>query len=295
MTTLVIIGNGFDIWNGLLTSYWHFHEEYSDSLEEHIQYFDDFCDVDAEWSNFEESLGSFNQDNFHDNAVLQPSLEEMAEDRKLLYGFEDEILNKKDELVDEITKAFHSWISSVDVNMAKKLIEFPECYKFINFNYTTILQDIYLVPESNILHIHGKVKKKLFFGHGLGNDSSGSVSEKTDPWFEQSQRDVSSVRGVFHKPVDEILERNKSQLEGYGDVKEIVVIGHSINDIDMPYFQCILDAYPNAEWQNYNHENLDEGIDEVTETHYKLIRAGVPKDRLTSSSSEALKAIYSVA
>ncbi|MEZ8777438.1 AbiH family protein [Vibrio splendidus] len=295
MTTLVIIGNGFDIWNLLPTSYWHFHNQYNGSLEEHIQYFDDFCDVDAEWANFEESLGSFNQDNFHDNAALQPSLEEMADDRTLLYGFEDEISNKREELVDDITNTFNRWIGSVKVNAATKLIELPKSFKFINFNYTTTLQDVYEVPDENILHIHGNVQRNIIFGHGRGSSSSRSGLESDEPWFEESQRSVSSVSEVFHKPVDEILERNRSQLEGYGDVTDIVVIGHSINDIDIPYFQCVLNAYPDAVWKNYNYENLDEGIDAVTETHDKLIRAGVSEEKLTSSSSEALKTIYSVA
>ena len=294
MTTLVIIGNGFDIWNGLPTKYWNFYDQYRDSIEDHIQYFDDFCDVDSEWMNFEESLGSFNQDNFHDNAAWQPSLEEMADDHTLLLGFEDEITNKKEELVDDITKAFEAWINSVDVNMATKLIEFSESFKFINFNYTTVLQDIYGIPEDNILHIHGKVKKNIVFGHGCSNNLSKSISGNDEPWFEESQRNASSVFGVFHKPVDEILEYYRHKIEGYGDVTNIVVIGHSINDIDIPYFQCILNAYPNAEWQNYNYENLDEAKDAIAETHHKLIQAGVLEEKLTSNTYEVLKTIYSV-
>ncbi|HCG9808080.1 TPA: bacteriophage abortive infection AbiH family protein [Vibrio parahaemolyticus] len=295
MTTLVIIGNGFDIWNFLPTSYWHFYDQYSGSLEEHIQYFDDFCDVDAEWANFEESLGSFNQDNFHDNATLQPSLEEMADDHKLLYGFEDEISNKREELVGDITNAFNTWIASVDVNEATKLIEMPTSFKFINFNYTTTLQDVYGVPDDNILHIHGKVRRNVIFGHSHKSTASSNGVERDEPWFEESQRSVSSISDLFHKPVDEILERNRSHLEGYGDVTDIVVIGHSVNDIDLPYFQYILNTYPDAEWKNFNYENLDEDIDAVTETHERLLRAGVPEEKLTSNSSEALKTIYPLA
>ncbi|MBF4243378.1 AbiH family protein, partial [Vibrio anguillarum] len=41
MTTLVIIGNGFDIQNGLPTSYWHFHQNHHDDLNEHFVFFPD--------------------------------------------------------------------------------------------------------------------------------------------------------------------------------------------------------------------------------------------------------------
>lgn len=244
MTTIVILGNGFDIWHSLPTSYWHFYDQYGSSLEDHTHYFDDFCAIDREWANFEESLGSFDQDSFHDNVAWQPSLDELADNPSSLYGFHDEITIKKDELVDDITNAFKEWISSVDVNSATKLIGIPASFRFINFNYTTTLQDVYDIPEHNILHIHGKVRRNIIFGHGRQKNSFESHEESDQPWFEESQRDAASVSNVFHKPVDEILERHKPQILKYGDVTDIVVIGHSINDIDIPYFECLINAYP---------------------------------------------------
>ncbi len=294
MSTLFIIGNGFDIWNRLPTSYGSFNEEYKEHLDEHIHYFDDFCDIDSEWSNFEESLGSFNQDNFHDNAAMQPSLEELGDEPKLLYGYEDEITIKKEELVDDITNAFRGWIRSVDVNLATKLMHFYLPAFFINFNYTTTLQDVYNVPNSKILHIHGKVGREIVFGHGRNIGSTSNSRERDKPWFHETSKEVAQVLGVFHKPVADILERNRATLEGYGNVENIVVIGHSINEIDIPYFQCILNAYPDANWQNYNYENIDEGIDEVSETHYKLLALGVSEELLVSHSSDRLKERYPV-
>lgn len=292
MTTLVILGNGFDIWHNLPTSYWYFYNQYSDSLEEHTNYFTDFCSSDMEWANFEESLGSFEPDSFHGNAAWQPSLGEMADKPSLLYGFQDEIASKKDDLVGDIKNTFKEWVRSIDVSKASKLIDLPESFKFISFNYTTTLQSIYGILENNILHIHGKVRGNIVFGHG--KKTSKAVQGTDEPWFEESQRDASSVSALFHKPVAEILEHHKPQIVGYGDVTEIIVIGHSINDIDIPYFKCILNAYPDAEWKNYNHKDLDEGIDAVSETHDKLINVGVPEAKLESNSSEKLKTIYPV-
>lgn len=289
MTTLVILGNGFDIWHGLPTSYWNFYNQYGNSLENHTQYFDDFCDIDIEWANFEESLGSFDQDSFHDNAAWQPSLEELADNPSSLYGFHDEITIRKDELVRDITNAFKEWISSVNVSNTAKQIELPHSFRFINFNYTNTLQDVYGIPETSILHIHGKVRRNIIFGHGRVKNSPDSQQELEEPWFEESQRDAASVYNVFHKPVGDILEQHKSEILKYDDVTNIIVIGHSVNDIDIPYFQCILNAYPNAQWNNYNYQDLDEGIDAVSETHDRLLMLGVPEEQLKSSSSENLK------
>jgi hypothetical protein len=292
VSTLFIIGNGFDIWNQLPTSYGNFNQEYKEHLDEHIHYFDDFCDIDSEWSNFEESLGSFNQEHFHDNAAMQPSLEELGDVPKLLYGYEDEISIKKEELVDDITNAFREWIRSIDVYAAQKLMHFYLPAFFVNFNYTSTLQDVYNVPENRILHIHGKVWGGIIFGHGRSISSNSPASDA--PWFHETSKEVAQIPGIFHKPVAEILERNRSILEGYGDVKNIVVIGHSVNEIDVPYFQCILNAYPDANWQNYNYENDGEGIDEVSETHDKLLALGVSESRLESFSSEKIKDIYPI-
>ncbi|HHY0363528.1 TPA: AbiH family protein [Vibrio cholerae] len=163
---------------------------------------------------------------------------------------------------------------------------------FINFNYTTTLQDVYKVNDSDVLHIHGKIGKELIFGHGRETDLSESEDENNEPWFHETKREVSQVLSVFHKPVNDILARNRTILEGYDNVENIVVIGHSINNIDIPYFQCILNAYPDANWQNYNYENIEEEIDEVSVTHSKLLALGVPEQRLKSFSSEKLKELY---
>lgn len=292
MSTLFIIGNGFDIWNRLPTSYKNFHEKYKEHLNEHIYYFDDFCDIDSEWANFEESLGSFNQDNFHENAVPQPSLEELGDDHTLLYGYEDEITIKKEALVEDMTNAFNDWIRSVDLNSANKLIHFNLPAFFVNFNYTTTLQDVYEVPDSNILHIHGKVDKKIIFGHGRNIESSKEEYQSDEPWFDETTKEVGEVLGIFHKPVDKILDEHRAWLEGQNNIENIVVIGHSVNEIDIPYFQCILNAYPDANWQNYNYQNMDEDIDEVSATHDKLLDLGVSEQRLESYPSEKLEELY---
>ncbi|MFA0232484.1 hypothetical protein AB4491_26390, partial [Vibrio sp. 10N.261.45.A7] len=106
------------------------------------------------------------------------------------------------------------------------------------------------------------------------------------PWFDESQRTLASVTDKFHKPVPEILELHRAQLEGYGCIEKIIVIGHSVNDIDLPYFRCILNAYPDANWENWNYG------DGISDTHDKLIALGVPQHQLSSSSSNGLEATY---
>ncbi|ELI0377382.1 bacteriophage abortive infection AbiH family protein [Vibrio cholerae] len=291
MTTLVIVGNGFDIQNGLPTSYWHFYKKYSSRLDRHFVYFPDFFD-DQEWSNFEENLGRFDEDNFRENEAWEPSMDDMIESSKYANGYNDEISQKVGELVDDIESAFTTWIRSIDVKRANKFMDFPIGCKFINFNYTSTLQDVYSVPEEDVLHLHGKAKSNVIFGHGLGNGSQASsmVPNDDEPWFEEAFQTIASVTDKFHKPVNDIVNEHRCQLEGYGDVTKIVVIGHSINNIDVPYFQCILKSYPDAVWRNWNHKS--EENDGVSDTHNRLLSIGVPREKLFSLSSKKLSRAY---
>lgn len=286
MSTLVIIGNGFDLWHKLPTRYKDFYDAYSINLEEHTQYFNDFYEKDVEWAYFEESLGSFDHDSFLKGAAYLPSIEEMMENRGMLYGYEDSISDKKDELIESITQSFNKWIASIKVNAAKKKMKMPNDCKFINFNYTTTLQDIYNITDSDILHIHGKTKEKIIFGHGKIKTMDDRDLDRYDPWFDDPRNNAKSISDIFHKPVHEILQRNKTRLKSYKNLKKIIVIGHSINDIDVPYFQFLSNEYPEVKWKNYNYG------DEIQNTHERLIQAGVPKNNLSSDSTENLGQIY---
>ncbi|NLD09047.1 MAG: hypothetical protein GX667_05575 [Xanthomonadaceae bacterium] len=286
MSTLVITGNGFDIWHGLPTSYKNFYEKYSDELSGHTQYFDDFCDIDSEWTNFEESLGSFNQSSFLDNSAYRPSIEEMMDNTGMMYGYEDSIAVETDELIKNITRAFNSWISSIEVDQATRLIAIPADCKFINFNYTTTLEDVYGIPDSNILHIHGKAWEGIIFGHG--RPLIKKQFNDVEPWFNAPQEDAESIYNIFRKPVLGTIERHQAQLKNYGNIQKIIVIGHSINDIDKPYFEFILSEYPQAKWENYNYG------DEIQNTHNNLIKIGVPKGNLQSMSTDDLATIYPI-
>ncbi|MBY6034999.1 bacteriophage abortive infection AbiH family protein [Marinobacter daepoensis] len=287
MTTLVIIGNGFDIQNGLPTSYRDFHNLYSSELNSSLEYFPNFYN-DQEWSCFEENLAVFDEDNFRENSAWEPSMDEMVESSKYAYGFNDEIDQKVGDLVDSIHTSFNAWVKSIDVNNASRFMKFPEDCTFISFNYTPTLQQVYRIPDEKVLHIHGRVGGYIIFGHGSGdgNKEHSLPFDENEPWFDDAHHSLASVTDKLYKPVSEILDDNRSTLENYGDVSKVIVIGHSINEIDIPYFKLVLDSYPNAKWENWNY---GEGI---SESHEILLSLGVDESKLSSACSSKLSLIY---
>ncbi|MEL2356136.1 AbiH family protein, partial [Klebsiella pneumoniae] len=53
---------------------------------------------------------------------------------------------------------------------------------FFTFNYTNTLQDIYGVPDENILHIHGnaKIGQNLVIGHDVFYENSLNIDSGPD-------------------------------------------------------------------------------------------------------------------
>ncbi|MCP4614367.1 MAG: hypothetical protein GY845_37255 [Planctomycetes bacterium] len=286
-TTLVIIGNGFDIQNGLPTSYRNFQELYSCKLSINLEYFPNFFN-DQEWSYFEENLAVFDEDNFRENSAWEPSMNEMIESPNNAYGYNDEIDEKARELVSSIHDSFKDWVKSIDVYKASKFMKFPDRCKFISFNYTPTLQQVYLIPDENVLHIHGKSRGNIIFGHGSGDGKKAHSLpfDENEPWFEEANQSLASVTDRLYKPVKVILGNNRATLESYGNISKVIVIGHSINEIDIPYFKLVLDSYPNAIWENWNY-----GLG-ISESHKRLLNLGIDESKLSSSCSSNLGLTY---
>lgn len=54
------------------------------------------------------------------------------------------------------------------------------------------------------------------------------MAEAVEEYFELSK-----------KPVADILKKNKSFINDLYDIRTIIVLGHSLGDVDMPYFKAI--------------------------------------------------------
>lgn len=202
MSSLFIIGNGFDIAHGIPTKYSDFRtfliDSFPDALKfrDEIIYLEDTESIDVSefaaeillhamdsasgenWCNFEEALAYIN----FNNKLPRPNHKEDEtdeEDRELMMHY---LL-----YIDMLTSAFINcskiwedyfrlWIKNVQKQIDIKiytpkesLIELfsqPDA-KFFSFNYTKTLQILYGVKK--VIHIHNRVGQNLIFGHGEDN------------------------------------------------------------------------------------------------------------------------------
>ncbi|WP_434182224.1 AbiH family protein [Bacillus thuringiensis] len=174
---LFIIGNGFDLGHGLHTRYWNFRcyleEHRGDSLRdfEEKYYFLGKGLQTYLWNDLECNLAN------SDDYVL---IEQMLQSTDLglesgNIGIEDTLNNYfggKFKYIEELTIYLKEWIEVVNqeldvINRRTSLINENHQDIFINFNYTTTLEDIYNISRSNVLHIHGVVDSddELVLGH----------------------------------------------------------------------------------------------------------------------------------
>ena len=294
MSILYIIGNGFDLYHGLPTNYKDFYEfgrELLDEIEEF--YLLEISDTNP-WSDFENSLGKYNWKSFYDfhNHI---DVDDEGFRPSFVFGLHDDIAQQTDHQVEAIRECFQQWIEDIEVLSALKILSFAENARFINFNYTSTLQDVYGVDDINLLHIHGCVKNydELIFGHGETMEEEPEFDEDGEPrrtMFTDAEDAAKYPFYALKKPVDEVLKMHQRFFDLLKNIQEVIVIGHSISKIDWPYFVKISRNAPDAIWTYCLRDK--EIMGEETEYTSKLCECGVHRDniRFTRYAYLALRA-----
>jgi hypothetical protein len=269
MAQLFIIGNGFDLSHGLLTSYQgfrsyllsnypnikmdelvipegkmlpdgdlHYDEEETISM---LFYFLSVAEGSEEkWKDIEKSLGNLDfseafdwHDDFFDN-------DGDIDLRKTSYRNED-IASNLIIPTKTIQRFFSEWINSIKINSVKPKIDFIKILKdgdqFLTFNYTGTLEDVYDIDKSNICHIHGKQNEEIFFGHGNEEDYYESYMQR----HIGSENGLNQIDRQLRKRTDIALQKNIDffiNLEAL-NINKIYSYGFSFGEVDTVYLKEI--------------------------------------------------------
>lgn len=186
--TLILIGNGFDIWQNLDTSYKSFERYYEAHLDEvlkrfhlkkYIKYNDDgTIAVDSEGNTITYSdVELFYGDPFKPQKLdhtfwwnLETSMDKI-DDQQINYFFgRDGVKNIKRcaENAQKILKEmFRDWVATIQISDEISKYAFGDNVLFVNFNYTDTLLKRFGVKEVNEFHIHGVAndKESIIVGH----------------------------------------------------------------------------------------------------------------------------------
>lgn len=315
--TLVIIGNGFDIWQNLNTNYFQFKQYLLSHLDEILEALqirrikvtgmqgekritpveiiygksleldeleDDF------WKFFEFSLGQID-----------------AQYLNLFFDKEEEDLEWMLEMVEDarriFVKAFNGWVGTLNVEDDESFAEFKRehglenfrfgdnCF-FINFNYTETLEKRFHVDEDRVFHIHGKYQDEdVIFGHAL---------HPQEPQHELQQFG-GRFGGLYH--IETLLYETDKHVQDHimelifdlttsavdaSQIKDIYVLGHSLGEADLEYFDFLMDSvcphrgdsyktffqdriyYDRREWNEKKLRKVLKKGDSMDEIHLRL-------------------------
>jgi hypothetical protein len=279
MATLYIIGNGFDLWHGLPTSYDDFYEYAKETLDELESYFRLDTIKTGPWCDFESSLGTYDWSLFygtHDHTDVTAECFKPSE----AYGLQDELDEQTDILVRRIEEQFNEWVDGIDVSAAPKLLQFDHDARFLTFNYTSTIQLVYGVDSNRVLHIHGRVDRdRLIFGHGATIEEEPELDENGDSnrtMFSDAESAAKYPFYDFQKPTDEVIGKNREYFESLGGITAIAVIGHSLSDVDLPYFEELAKRTVGRCWLVYCYTELDE-------SHHvrQLVKCGISNETIS--------------
>ena len=264
---LFIIGNGFDLHHSLPTSFAEFKTYVSKENSILNYYLENYFTGDL-WSDFEESLVEFNI-----NLVLDDNLELLPNDSDKsgdMYIFPD----KMEEIINTLTiglkNSLRDWILQIKPreNPQNLLLNQVETNSFfLTFNYSDTLEKYYNIPNEKILHIHNIARKLNFRLDEVGyldDNSEIIIGHSFSHKSKMKKNDLQNIKGLNRfaynsgkellipyfgksfKDTKQIIYEHSSFLNS--EFENIEVIGHSLSNVDLPYFAELHKNNPSANW-----------------------------------------------
>lgn len=245
-STLIIIGNGFDLASGIKSSYQNFKMWLKQNGRQRLidlidVFFSNQRDV---WGDIEKALGEYGEDEILD--FCKPD-EEIDYDHAMrsMAAMEDAPDWIFQPVLEEFTEAFKDWVNSINIKDAEKICDLPAKSRYLTFNYTETLEKLYGIADSNILHIHGSRlsnKEELIIGHNNYRDPDEAYNDEGQMLFIQQtcSKIIEWMNGLVKDTVA-IIGRNKEFFNGLSDVDHVITYGHSFCEVDWPYLEEIVE------------------------------------------------------
>lgn len=280
--TLVIIGNGFDLAHGVHSSYLDFEKTIGKNSTLRFN-METYLNVKGNlWANLEESLGRLNYSLFLNPDILDMWLENFdaynpdAQNSALTAAVETAI-GPTFSIPDDLNRRFTKWLKTLKVDTSLRPFKFLHGnYKVLSFNYTEFIEDLY--GATNVCYIHGcrKVVKgrkpdEIILGHtpGIENEEWDKVNLKPKKFKNKYKRYIFEAAidmainetGWYDesttKNCAELIKKNKCFFDSLKGTEEIFIIGHSLSEVDFPYFEEINELCPISKWIISYHDAND--------------------------------------
>lgn len=276
---LYIIGNGFDKAHDIQSKYSDFKNYCEININEMYEKLNRYYDSgDKLWSVFECELPNLNQDALFDWATT--SNPNWNQNWKGYYSFVDEVRDEVDYIA-LLKSAFTKWIQAISLEDVHRKYEISgENSLFVTFNYTLTLEQVYHIPAYRILHIHGVVGKfpRLVVGHNMPDTEVDNIFSSENDFEEEACKEVATLIKSWHKDTAGIIAANEGFFSHLGNITDVYVLGHSMSDVDMPYFAKVRKSIPqSAKWHisvfdKEDRNNKQQAVDKLRLVNVDYIR-----------------------
>lgn len=250
------------------------------------------------WADFENTLAELDYNSVLDDnsdLIANPAREDFRDRDWHSFQIEMEMIVKK--LTRDLFSIFREFILNVvfPENIDEKRVQLNIDSLFLSFNYTDTLEKYYNVDFKNILYIHGKAKNiddRIILGHAIDPLSfrlnaktppSGLSEEQLQEWqdmisdeydysFESAREEILGYFKAAYKHTQDIIKNQIKFFEQLKSTKNIYVLGHSISQVDLPYFKKIIESTK----QNKPHWHISYlWDDEKMSMQNKIVALGV--------------------
>lgn len=319
---LYIIGNGFDLYHKLDTKYQSFAKYLSNKnpeIYEQLNLYFGLPDIvnstvtDEEyalWSKFEEALANLDYELVLDeNSDLIANLNDPNFKSSDWHSYEFEMERFVKSLTEELKKEFRDFILNVNyfINIDNIKIKIEKNSIFLSFNYTETLEKLYDIKEKNILYIHKKAiinELDIILGHGTDPKTfkekkelppKGLSSKEIMNWeerksneydysYESAKQSILNYYTESFKNTKSIIEENLAFYNSLNNIKEVFILGHSISQVDINYFEKLKNSLPiSSKWVVTYYSDTEK------ENHLTtLIDLGIPIEKIKQIKLEEL-------
>jgi hypothetical protein len=252
-TKLYVIGNGFDLWHGIPSSYAQFKEYVRRHDRDLFDAIDSYLPADEDWSDLESALADVDVDSIIDDLghfMQAYSAEDWSDAGH--HDFQYEVDQVVQRLSTKLRARFGEWIRTLVIPTAstatKRLKGIDVDAAFLTFNYTSTLGNLYAVPDAHVLHIHGKARlqdSELILGHAWNPAQRRSLNDRPD--IEDIDTRLIEAHDILDnyfsqtfKPSEKLIRAHQAFFDQLGAIETVHVLGHSLSDVDLPYLQALL-------------------------------------------------------
>jgi hypothetical protein len=291
---LYIIGNGFDLQHGIPSKYRDFREFVEECDSNLLSDVDDYLPAGDDWSHLEQALAEIDVDHIVENLEqFMPSYGADDWSDSGHHDFQYEVGRLVERLSTELRQLFGRWIRQVPIptpaTIPHRLRSIDPTAFFLTFNYTPTLQELYGVPDTRIIHIHGRANlpgSDLVLGHAWNPQQRPSLNHRRDiaemdTRLVEANIIIDDYFSATFKPSTRLIQEHRPFFEQLTHLEEIDVLGHSVSAGDEPYYRALL-ALPgiaSARWRVTRYPDSDFRTLPV-----RLLKLGVDVSRIITCS-----------